>query len=85
MILGESIRSYAKMKSVSHRFDTPLVILQVEVDRNDYKTKLIMVWVLNKERPCSPIYLGYNSNFWVRGQPWESYESSEFQPDWPRS
>ena len=57
-------------RGISHRFDTPLAILQVEVDRDDYSTKLIMVRVLDKEKPWSPLYLGYNSDFRVRGQPW---------------
>ena len=57
-------------RGISHRFDTPLAILQEEVDRDDYSTKVIMVRVLNKEKPWSPIYLGYNGNFRVSGQPW---------------
>ena len=65
-------------RGISHRFDTPLAILQVEVDRDDYSTKLIMVRVWDEEKPWSPFYLGYNGNFWVRGQLWESYKSSDF-------
>ena len=42
---------------------------KVEVDKDDYSTKLIMVRGLNKERPWSLFYLGYNGDFWVRGQP----------------
>ena len=57
-------------RGISHRFDTPLAILQEEVDSDDYSTKVIMVRVLNKEKPWSPIYLGYNGNFRVSGQPW---------------
>ena len=55
-------------RGISHRFDTPLAILQVEVDR--CSTKLIMVRVGNKEKPWSPFYLSYNGDFRVRGQPW---------------
>ena len=57
-------------RRISHRFDTPLATLQVEVDRDDYSTKLIMVRVLDKEKPWSLFYLGYNGDFRVRGQPW---------------
>ena len=55
---------------ISHRFDTPLAILQVEVDRDDYSTKLIMVRVWDKEKPWSPFYLSCNRDYQVRGQPW---------------
>ena len=55
---------------ISHRFDTPLAILQVEVDRDDYSTKLIMVRVPDKKKPWSPFYFSYNGDFRVRGQPW---------------
>ena len=75
-VSSESIWSYAKTKSIihfkrriSHRFDTPLAILQVEADQDDYSHKLIMVWVLVEEKPWSPNYMTYNSEFRVRGQP----------------
>ena len=38
-------------RRISHKFDTPLAILQVEVDRDDYSPKLIMVRGWDEERP----------------------------------
>ena len=49
-------------------------MLQVEVERDEYSTKLIMVRVWDKEKPWSLFYLSYNSNFWVGGQLWRKLQ-----------
>ena len=51
------------IRRISHRFDTPLVILQVEVDRDDHNPKFIKMRVLDKKKPWNLFYLNYNSEF----------------------
>ena len=57
-------------RGISHKFDTPLVIFQVDAGTDDCSHKLIKVWVLDEKRPWRPFRMAYNSYFRARGQPW---------------
>ena len=55
---------------IPQRFDTPLVIFQVDAGTDDCSHKLIKVWVLDEKRPWRPFRMAYNSYIQARGQPW---------------